>query len=72
MESSRPWAMWLQGPTWPWREQASIGHQVRKRERETFFVPLGLYWVWDGPGALSKEPINFPSFPGLLIGSSPS
>ena len=43
-------------------------------KRESFFVPLALEpgaWVWDGPGAFSKEPINFQNFHGLWMGLYP-
>ena len=47
-----------------------------KRESERKRVSLCsseiiLAWVWDGLGAFSKEPFNFPSFHGLLIGLHP-
>ena len=46
------------------------GGQERKRDL-LWFPGILLVWVWDGPSAFSKEPINFPSFCGLFMGHLP-
>ena len=55
----------------PGKRELSAGHQARAGERESEILRSSgiiLAWVWDGPGAFAKEPINFPSFHGLPMG----
>lgn len=45
-------SVWTHGP---------VHHHVGKREF-ICFLGIILAWAWDRPGAILKEPINFPSF----------
>ena len=74
MESTCQWAIWLLGPHGYGEDAGMLGQlQVTsKRERERVSSSrIILAWVWDGSGAFSKAPMNFPSLHGLLIGPHP-
>ena len=76
--SSRPtWSHDPEGQRVHTHELGECRAQARQRDkgrgRELLYSPeIILAWLWDGLGAFTKEPINFPSFCGLLVGLPPN
>ena len=52
------------------RGKSKVRMQITSQRVRSLYSPaIILAWVWDGPGAFSKWPINFPTFHTLWVAS---
>ena len=50
----------------PHRGRERERRREREREKKKLLCSQMIAWVWDGPGAIPKESINFPRLDGLI------